>query len=134
KLVWWKSQTSLLTIPDGTSNTLMIGEKHIRPTTQFGKSEDTSVYNGDNSIGAVGREAGQQYNSAGQPTAGSQRPLQDRTSVATNSDRCFGGPHPGVCQFVFCDGSVRPVKISVDIETLARLAAKDDGLPITGDF
>lgn len=46
----------------------------------------------------------------------------------------FGGPHPGVCLFVFCDGSVKGVRNTVDLETLTRLAVRNDGLPITGDY
>ncbi|MEJ7637553.1 MAG: H-X9-DG-CTERM domain-containing protein [Singulisphaera sp.] len=44
------------------------------------------------------------------------------------------GPHPGVRLFVFCDGSAHAVRTSADTETLARLAARADGPPVTGDF
>ena len=46
----------------------------------------------------------------------------------------FGSFHPGVCLFVFCDGSVKSVNTSVDDTTLGRLAERADGLPITGDY
>ena len=46
----------------------------------------------------------------------------------------FGSWHPGVCQFVFCDGSVRTVSGGVDDLTLSRLAERSDGEVITGGY
>ena len=57
----------------------------------------------------------------------SQTPLRE-------SFQRFGSWHPGVCQFVFCDGSVRAVRNTVDDPTLTRLAQRADGLVITGDY
>jgi hypothetical protein len=45
----WRGQVTLSgRIPDGTSHTLLIGEKHIRFTTTFGTMEDASVYTSGN--------------------------------------------------------------------------------------
>ena len=52
-------------------------------------------------------------------------------AVPANANGCFGGPHPGVCQFVFCDGSVRPIRNSIDTANLRRLAARNDGEAVT---
>jgi prepilin-type processing-associated H-X9-DG protein len=41
--------------------------------------------------------------------------------------RKFGSYHPGVCQFVFCDGSVRAIRNNIDSATLRRLAVRNDG-------
>ena len=48
----------------------------------------------------------------------------------------FGGPHSGgaVCMFAFGDGSVHPVKSTVDLDTLTALAARNDGAVIAGDY
>jgi prepilin-type processing-associated H-X9-DG protein len=40
--------------------------------------------------------------------------------------RKFGSWHPGVCQFVFCDGSVRAIRTSIDTANLRRLAVRND--------
>ena len=42
----WKSRTRLASITDGTSNTFLIGEKHVR-ITSLGSNEDTALYNAD---------------------------------------------------------------------------------------
>lgn len=38
-----------------------------------------------------------------------------------------GGPHPGVCVFVFCDGSVRDISYSIEPEVHRRLGNRQDG-------
>ena len=43
----------------------------------------------------------------------------------------FGSWHPGVCLFLFGDGSVRPVRISVDPAILTMLGDRRDGQNIT---
>src|SRR4029450_10721112 len=52
----WRGQLNLLSISDGTSNTLMFGEKHIRPNSMRGKNEDRSIFGGQNN--SVRRRAG----------------------------------------------------------------------------
>src|SRR5262249_11416508 len=49
RVLSWKSQTTLQSITDGTSNTMLIGEKFIRIKSSFqGKNEDRSIYDGNN--------------------------------------------------------------------------------------
>ena len=45
--------------------------------------------------------------------------------------RKFGSYHPNVCQFVFCDSSVRAISTTIDTTNLRRLAVRDDGETIT---
>ncbi|HJZ54010.1 MAG TPA: DUF1559 domain-containing protein [Gemmataceae bacterium] len=121
-------------IKDGTSNTLMFGEKHIRPGSMRGKNEDRSVYAGNqNNYRRLAGYATNTFpvNPAANPTL---RMLagEDDTLAATNS--WFGGPHTGVCQFAFCDGSVRTVRTSLDPLTLTYLAARADKQVISGDY
>jgi prepilin-type N-terminal cleavage/methylation domain-containing protein len=116
------SQTSLAAIPDGTSNTFLIGEKHVPAVGLY------HVAYGDASV----------YNSYWAPYAhrfaGLEDPLglgpQDTSpSLAGDSTwvRKFGSWHTGVCGFAFCDGSVHYIRNSIDGTTLARLAARADG-------
>src|SRR5262249_10903101 len=79
----------LTDIADGVSQTLIVGEKHV-PIGQYGRGPwDGAAYNGDN--GSSMRQAGD-----GAPLA--------RTAWDPR-ENLFGGLHPGVCQFVFGDGS-----------------------------
>ena len=56
----WTGKVTLQTISDGTENTLMFGEKHIRPASRRGKNEDRSVFGGQNQ--STRRVAGIQAN------------------------------------------------------------------------
>ena len=42
----------------------------------------------------------------------------------------FGSYHPGICQFVMGDGSVRPLSTAINPNILALLANIADGQPI----
>jgi hypothetical protein len=124
--VSWQGQLTLLSIADGTSNTLMFGEKHVRPNSLRGKNEDRSVFGGQNN--SIRRMAGIAAN-------GDQRPLRppsDQTGALANSS--FGGPHSGVCLFVFCDGSVKPLRLGIDLRTLTALITRAGGETIQGDY
>lgn len=101
-------------ITDGMSNTIWVGEKHVR-IGEFGKAGgDCSIYNGDK--GCSYRGAGPSY------------PLARIPSQDLNAN--FGSYHPSVCQFVLADGSIRSVKVSVNTTVLGYLADVDDGQPI----
>jgi prepilin-type N-terminal cleavage/methylation domain-containing protein len=113
----WSSRTRFESITDGLSNTFFVGEKHV-PVGKYGREDngDGSIYNGDPLNVNAARVAGPNYPLAASPTA----PYQIN----------FGGSHPGICQFLLGDGSVRPVPLTVDLTTLDRLAVRDDGLPV----
>jgi prepilin-type N-terminal cleavage/methylation domain-containing protein/prepilin-type processing-associated H-X9-DG protein len=119
--------TSLASITDGLSNTFLAGEKHV-PQGMFGRAKvgDGSIYNGVWTTYS-GRLAGPDDPLAKGPTD---------VSPSTRADafyaRKFGSYHPGVCQFVFCDGSVKAIRTSIDGNNLRRLAVRNDGEVITG--
>jgi prepilin-type N-terminal cleavage/methylation domain-containing protein len=126
----YQGLNTLQTISDGTSNTLLIGEKHIRPNSlnpRRGRNEDRSIFAGNRNN--LSRRAGWQ------PNGTNDRPLMPPYIQAEHprANQSFGGPHHGICLFVFCDGSVRPVKLSVDLWTLSYLANRLDG-QVLGEF
>ena len=59
------------------------------------------------------------------------RSIKDKPS---NYLDIFGGPHQGVCLFAFCDGSVHPLSVNIDVTNLGRLAGRNDGQVITAQY
>ncbi len=122
----WQGQLTLSLITDGTSNTLMFGEKHIRPDSLRGMNEDRSIFGGQNN--SIRRMAGIDTN-------GDQRPLRSPNDQNGNlANTSFGGPHPGISQFVFCDGSVQALSTSIDLQTLTYLIVRNDGQTILNPY
>ena len=120
KLASFKGLTRLAMITDGTSNTFLVGEKHV-PKGFFGWIQtadgntlwgDGSIYNGDQGQ-CVARRAG----------PGSLLALTPNSS----SGNLFGSYHPGTVQFAFVDGSVRIVPVAASGDVLSRLVRRDDG-------
>jgi hypothetical protein len=112
-----RSLTRFEKITDGLSNTLFVGEKHV-PLGKFGREDngDGSIYNGDPMNENAARIAGPGYPLARSP---------DEVYKIN-----FGSYHPGVCQFVMGDGSVRALPTSISGTILGYLAVRDDGQPI----
>ena len=50
----------------------------------------------------------------------------------TQTGTRFGSFHPGICQFLFGDSSVRPLRTTTAGSILERLAARSDGNPVSG--
>lgn len=114
----WVGLVPLTSITDGTSNTLLIGEKHV-PRTMFGVAVgDGSIFNGDH-----------EWNYS--RWVGPGNPLAQRPTDTTSWTIKFGGYHENTVMFVFCDGSVRGLATSTDTVTLGNLAQRNDGMTVT---
>lgn len=123
----FRSQTHLLSMTDGSSNTLLIGEKHIRPNSLEGKNEDRSIY--DSAVGNayrrfIGRDATDAHPLVADPS--------DQTGPLANQR--FGSRHTGICLFAFGDCTVRGVPVGTHIDTLTRLGLPSDGQSNNIDF
>jgi prepilin-type N-terminal cleavage/methylation domain-containing protein len=102
-------------ITDGTSNTLLIGEKHIQRGSLNDPIQDGMIYSGSEQQTYCRR-------------ASASSPLAFSPTAALNAQ--FGSWHTSVCQFVFADGRVRGLLHSTPGATLALLANRGDGQPI----
>jgi len=110
-LVNWRGRTRFRDIVDGVSNTVFIGEKHVRPW-RFGiAQEDGAVYNGDHP-GNFSRCGGPGYPLAKHP--------------ADRFRNNFGSSHDGICNFLLGDGSVRSVNVYISTDILGRLTVRND--------
>jgi prepilin-type processing-associated H-X9-DG protein/prepilin-type N-terminal cleavage/methylation domain-containing protein len=111
-LVSWKSRTNFASIIDGTSQTILIGEKHVRPMQQGIAPEDGALYNGDHP-GSFSRCGGPGYPLARFPDDEYQNN--------------FGSYHAGGgVNFAFADGSVRTITPDISTDLLGRLTARND--------
>ena len=101
----------LLDITDGTSNTLLVGEKHVPLGKEGVGWWDCSGYNGDY-YQCAGRSAGRLF------------PL---TTNPRDTGWKFGGRHPMVVMFCFADGRVTRIPETTDGYTLELLSMRNDG-------
>jgi prepilin-type N-terminal cleavage/methylation domain-containing protein len=115
----WRSRTSLSSLADGTSNTILIGEKHVRPSALGQAAGDFAAYNGGKDVPRNAARCG----GPGFPIA--RNPLSD-----VEPERTFGSWHPGICQFVMADGSVHSFTIDLSPEILRLLVVRNDGKAI----
>lgn len=124
KLLERRNCCRLAEITDGLSNTLMAGES----TYLFGSSR-INVWplwiagsNDDESVRTNGR---------------TNSPINCGCTWATMAqavnDDCNVSQHPGGCQFVLCDGSVRFISQNIAISTYCNLHGIDEGQSV-GDF
>lgn len=135
RLLKWQSIVRVASITDGTSNTFLMGEKHVRRLNAagtarfvFGTADDRTAYSMNNTNN-MRRFAGL----GGDLLEYSIATFVDSASVQALDNRKFGSRHPGICQFVLCDGSVKPIQNNIDLRIYTRLGNREDGEPI-GDF
>jgi prepilin-type N-terminal cleavage/methylation domain-containing protein len=151
----WRPMDTLSRVIDGTSNTAIFGEKHIHANNLQKCTpwhENTSPANSglaDNGYyqdcmythaprghygeTLIGRSF-EYYNNTSTSYAGIARGAYDRaTSNPSGGNAGFGSWHPGVCLFLFTDGSVWPLSVTTSVGnsttkgTLLRIASIDDG-------
>jgi len=124
----YKSKTSFNDVTDGKSNTLLIGEKHVVHghegevgPLRYKSPNQALTFSG----GQTGGD-GSIYNKHAHcitRVAGPQTPLAQSRTEPFNLQ--FGSSHPGICQFVFVDGSVHTLSVDMDPAILGALATRN---------
>jgi prepilin-type processing-associated H-X9-DG protein len=128
-ILYLNSTTAIRDITDGTTNTFLVGETKYC-TTPTGRPDGFHV----------GWASGTNLYDYGVPygTAAAVLQINAVTANGGNSDqignasRLFGSFHPGGCNFLMADGSVRFVSDSIPLTTYQQLAIRNDGLPLGG--
>ena len=146
----WSLKDTMARWSDGTSNQIVIGEKHI-PTKRLGMCEGSEIYtavdcsylnasDGANTLNfarpmfAHQVVAGTDHANAGTEVWGIWRQNDDIRDLAGTNHLyrfapavSFGSYHPGVCSFVMGDGSVQSISSTTANPILYKLAHISDG-------
>jgi prepilin-type N-terminal cleavage/methylation domain-containing protein/prepilin-type processing-associated H-X9-DG protein len=129
---------SFASVTDGTSNTVLVGEKYVS-TDKYGGSQwgdNNSWANGSTWISArhSKRYPGQD-SPAVQEARARNLPWSDPSGANTDAGMWdfFGSAHPGAFNVVLCDGSVRGVRYSINPVTWQNIIARNDGLVVSFD-
>ena len=123
KIKGWKTSLSFRDITDGTSHTMLIGEKFVHPDHQGIMEWGDHTWWSDDEHSSTVRLVGDRF-----PLALSD---DDETVFQDPVNMPFGGAHPaGVCQFTMCDGSVQAFTPNTDTRVLGLMATRADGQPI----
>lgn len=119
ELAKWVDKIKYSSIKDGASNTALAGELHVTPDNLNMIPFNGPIYNGED-LAAFTRIGG-----PGVPIlTGSHEPI---------SVLGFGSWHPGTCNFVFADGSTKPIADTISTVNLGRLCHRSDGEVLTID-
>ena len=114
-ILWFASKVDIGKITDGTSNTLMVGERAIDPSKSWGWD-------------ATGTECDQWMG-----TGDVMRTPNPTLDANPNNAIRFNSHHPGVCQFLLGDGSVRGLSYNIDFNTFGFLGTRAGG-EVIGEF
>jgi len=117
-IAWIRQHVALAVITDGTSNTILYGEKYIcrdlvRSGLDFGDNE--MLYGGFNNDNHRSTHPLWPY-------------LQDQSSLILPGS--FGSAHTGGGNFVLCDGSVQMIPYSIDPQIFRHAGNRMDGKTI----
>ncbi|EAQ81277.1 DUF1559 domain-containing protein [Blastopirellula marina] len=133
----WRPRDTFAWLRDGTSNTVLIGEKHITPVELGTAGSQYHKLNGRDGWpywnAAAGPSSYGEYWIAGSvdaPGGIAPSPQWGEEELADDVS-ALGSWHPGTCNFVFGDGSVKGIAATVNADILLALGYAGDGEAVT---
>jgi prepilin-type N-terminal cleavage/methylation domain-containing protein/prepilin-type processing-associated H-X9-DG protein len=123
------SHTRLDKIIDGTTRTFAVGErKHLLSTPAWSGVVPKSMILDNLNTGKVA--AGPAYVLGSTFLHGDEEELEERSRETVAE--IFGADHRGTMNFLYCDGSVRPVDVAIDNNVYLALSTTQDQKPGEG--
>jgi prepilin-type N-terminal cleavage/methylation domain-containing protein len=117
-LLFQRTALNLKEIPDGTSQTYMVGEKYLDPDHY----EDGDTFSDDQGAW-IGDDLDNNRNTE-------VLPLPDQPGI--DDYYRFGSAHPTTWHMSMCDTSVRALSFDIDKDIHWRLGHRSDGEPVSG--
>jgi len=120
----WVRLTDVL---DGTSNTLLFGERNYRQPAVNGCTQNTWDWGAWGAATGIIPDMGDTHGS-------SRVPINTVCGATVGQDdrlNAFGSQHPGGVNFAFADGSVRFLAETIDLVTLQALSTRAGGETVT---
>lgn len=143
----WRPRDTFARITDGTSNTIVIGEKHITPRflskccANGNRQENPAnpalqgrdgfpYWSGDQDRSDYWLAGHVNFPLARSATEGeglAWPTANNNPSLFASAPPALGSWHPGVCNFLFLDGSVHALSVSTPPAVLRHLGIVNDG-------
>ena len=138
-----RDKTRIELVKDGSSNTIMVGEKALHPEAHGSDGGDNERWSNPGWDEDIIRYGAGYYNNIYYglpPISDVDAPHSVSGTWTTITDKAgrswgrwhpyFGSPHPGGTNFCLVDGSVRLISQTVDDEVFRRLSLANDGEPV----
>ncbi len=131
-VMYRNSRTTMVSVLDGTSNTIMIAETGARPLVYNGRSPNPALSN-DQGIGWIDSEGPYSLDGASADglTEGCGLPCNVPMNKRNNNEPYAF--HSGGANFLFADGHVQFIRDSIPLTTLAALCTMNAG-EVIGDY
>lgn len=118
---FYRSEISINDITDGTSNTMLFGEKYLNP-----KNYTTGIDGGDNETVYAGWDNDTYRMTDMDVSCGPYQDLYDPND-ADGRSHAFGSPHASGMNAAYCDGSVHVISFDVDPYVFQSIGSRNGG-------